>query len=142
MHDESTAQDAPALTAESTTRPQIGQAWQGGLYAGLCRGADGAPDYHLVLSEATPGQRMPWSSAMAWAAQLQHNGLADWSLPNRRESALLFSSLKHEIGDDWHWTGEEYSGSYAWSQGFDDGGQNNDHKGYEGRCRAVRRIPA
>ena len=127
--------------ADTTPTPRNRHPVQGGLYAGICRGADGAPDYHLVLSEATPAKDLNWSDAAAWAKQ-PHNGHDDWSLPNRRESALLFSSLKNEIGDEWHWTGEKYNGSSAWGQYFGTGGQNLSHKSYEGRCRAVRRIPA
>ena len=42
----------------------------------------------------------------------------------------------------WHWTSTQYAGvaSGAWVQGFDDGFQDSNGKGYKGRVRAVRRF--
>ncbi|QYG07153.1 DUF1566 domain-containing protein [Janthinobacterium sp. PAMC25594] len=43
----------------------------------------------------------------------------------------------------WHWSSTQYgpSSSYAWGQHFYGGYQTNFHKSYEGRARAVRRLP-
>jgi len=42
----------------------------------------------------------------------------------------------------WHWTSTQYAGyaSDAWGQGFDNGSQHGNDKGYKGRVRAVRRF--
>jgi hypothetical protein len=42
---------------------------------------------------------------------------------------------------DAYWSSTQYSDSYAWYQGFDNGDQYNDSKGAELRARAVRLIP-
>lgn len=49
-----------------TDLPRIGQAWpgQGGVFAGLVRGAGGAPDYLLILGPEYDGEltgRRPWT---------------------------------------------------------------------------------
>lgn len=124
--------------------PAIGAPWpgQGGLYAGLVRGTEGAPDHHLMLATALPPERMGWTQAMAWATGLQHEAHADWSLPTRRESAVLFGNLRDQFEAAWHWTSEEDEddASYAWSQHFDYGYQSSDVKICAGRARAVRRL--
>ncbi|MHC5351659.1 Lcl C-terminal domain-containing protein [Metapseudomonas furukawaii] len=40
----------------------------------------------------------------------------------------------------WHWASTQYSPNNAWIQLFDDGGQNDVHKGNACRARAVRRF--
>ena len=134
----------PAPTGTNPlTPPPIGHLWaaQGGWYAGIARGIDGAPDHHLILAQAKPTSDLAWQPALDWARHLHHRGHADWSLPTRAESALLFANLKPEFESSWHWTSEPYegSGSYAWYQYFL-GGQSYGSKSYEGRARAVRRL--
>jgi len=61
--------------------PALGQLWpnQGGIYAGLCRGLAGEPDYHLILATGKPRGRMTWGAGMAWAAKLKVDGCKDFS---------------------------------------------------------------
>jgi len=40
----------------------------------------------------------------------------------------------------WYWSSTQYSSHYAWTQGFDDGGQYYYDKKFEARARAVRLI--
>ncbi|WP_044872004.1 DUF1566 domain-containing protein [Pseudomonas sp. LFM046] len=63
---------AQSVMGELTVRislepPAIGQYWsgQGGVYAGLVRGEDGQPDYHLVVptAEAATAKEIPWGAA-------------------------------------------------------------------------------
>ena len=61
----------------------------------------------------------------------------------RREQSLLYANLKSEFEEAWYWSCEEHAsdGSYAWGQSFYFGSQSITHKSYEGRARAVRRLP-
>lgn len=106
----------------------------GEIYAGLILGKDGAADYHLFLQ---PGAAtgVTWQLAMDWAKKLGH------SLPTRAEQALLFANLKHEFEPRYYWSSEQAGPSSAWGQFFDDGSQHYDYRSYEGRARAVRRLP-
>lgn len=121
--------DVLATGTAPTTPPPIGHLWaaQGGLYAGIARGAPGQPDHHLILAASAPDDRLPWQAAMDWTKGLQHRGHSDWALPTRAESALLYANLKAECVAEWHWTCETYGGdgSYAWGQDFYDGYQDN-----------------
>lgn len=119
--------------------PRIGQPWPaGGIYAGVSRGEDGEPDAHLVLLAEKPEGDLAWQAAVDWA-----KGLGDGArLPTRFESALLYAHLQDQFETDrWHWTGTQYSASYAWGQFFDLGNQGISAKSYEARARAVRRFP-
>lgn len=138
--------DLIALRARiaSQTPPPIGHPWptQGGLYAGLARGVDGAPDHHLILANVMPSAPLAWQPAMDWAAGLTHGGFDDWALPTRAESAVLFAHLREQFEPRWHWTSEvdAEDGACAWDQHFDNGFQSTSHESYVGRARAVRRL--
>ncbi len=123
---------APTLQA-----PAIGQAWQGGIYAGVSRGEDGEPDGHVILLEAKPEKLLSWADAGQWATDLGDGA----RLPTRMESALLYANLKDQFEEDrYHWTGTQYSDSLAWIQRFGHGTQITSNKSYEARARAVRRF--
>ena len=108
---------------------------EGELYAGLLLGKDGAPDIHLVLLPGAAAD-VTWDQAKAFAVT------AGGELPTRREQALLFANLKEEFERRWYWSCEQHasSPSYAWYQDFYGGLQDDYHKSYEGRARAVRRL--
>ena len=124
------------------TPPAIAQEWvgQGGTYVGLSRGCDGEPDYHLIVGpELSPAN---WVGAKQQAAALEIDGHADFTLPTRREQALLFANVPELFKKDWYWSGEQHASfsGYAWVQVFGDGVQDGCLKGDEGRARAVRRL--
>ncbi len=123
--------------------PPIGHPWpeQGGTYAGLCRGRDGQPDHHLILAEAKPAERLSWKAGMAWAKTVSADGHADFDLPTRYESSVLFGNVGELFEPYWHWTSTQYSADTAFVQYFYDGLQDGYVKKYEGRVRAVRRLP-
>lgn len=123
--------------------PSIGQPWpaQGGIYAGIVRGHDGQPDQHMVLADARPSTRLNWQAAMAWAAGIEVDGHADFNLPDRYQSAVLFGNLDDQFDKAWHWTSTPDSEGFAWVQYFYDGIQGNRLTSSEGRARAVRLIP-
>ena len=127
--DRPTAEDQP---------PPIGCQWMGGIYAGIVRGRDKAPDYHLIVGDAMTGTAQ-WKAAMAWAASLGE----DWSLPFRTEQSVCYANVPELFEKEWYWSREEYAGdeSYAWYQNFSGGSQDYWGEDYEFRARAVRRLP-
>ena len=76
--------------ALATIPAAIGAAFAGGIYAGIMRGVDGAPDQHLVL---LPGaaEDVSWEAAGEWAKA------EGGELPTRREQRLLFINLKDQF---------------------------------------------
>lgn len=109
----------------------------GERYAGLVLDAEGYASHHLVLLPSQ-AESVNWTAAKDWAAS------AGGELPTRQEQSLLFANLKSEFMPRWYWSAEEYEddSSYAWSQGFVYGTQDNDVKSFEGHARAVRRFTA
>ncbi len=113
---------------------RIGEACRGGIYAGLTI-HENAPHELILL----PGEKesINWKDALDWAAQ---QGAA---LPSRFDALTLFENLKSEFKPEWYWTSAQHASapSYAWMQGFNDGGQTCLRTGYDFRARAVRRFP-
>lgn len=128
---------AAAVAALPVPAPgAIGSAFGGGTYAGIIRGVNGAPDEHLVLLDGE-AEAVTWDAAGAWAVSV------GGELPTRAEQRLLHANLPDQFKPDWYWSGEQYgpSSSYAWFQDFDNGHQGYYRKSYDGRARAVRRLP-
>lgn len=61
-------------------------------------------------------------------------------LPARTEALLMFSTLKHAIGEGILWTSTQYSANYAWCQLFYHGHQDFSHKDCDFRAVPVRRL--
>ena len=124
--------------------PRIGTYWpgQGGIYRGIARGPDGAPDYH-VIEHKDERVGIAWQPAMDWAQGLEADGHRDFALPRRPEQSLQFANGKGEFAEEAYWSCEQCAGneSYAWYQDFGDGFQIITHKDLRLRARAVRRIP-
>lgn len=114
--------------------PALGQTLAAGIFAGLTTRADGT-HHAVVLLADKPATDVGWRQAMDWAKGL------DAELPTRAASALLFANAKNQFEERWHWTADEFSGSYAWIQSFLSGGQNCYDKSFQARARAVRLIP-
>ncbi len=130
-------------TLYNATVQRIGAIWpgEGGIYAGVMRGRDGGPDYHLIVGPEYDGE-LQWQPAMEWATGLNVDNHNDFSLPYRNEQALLFANVPELFKQEWYWSREqpaEYAG-YAWVQLFGNGFQNCFRKGSEWRARAVRRL--
>jgi len=123
--------------------PQIGQVWegQGGVYAGIARGRDLAPDYYLIVGPEFDGQT-DWAAAGKWSAGLIIDGHADLALPFRKEQSLCFANVPELFKQEYYWSCEQLASpsDYAWVQGFDFGDQFNWGKGNHVRARAVRRL--
>jgi hypothetical protein len=110
----------------------------GEVYAGLSRDPDTGAWHHLVLLPATTDKDLKWQEAIDWAKSV------GGELPTRDESALLYANVRDQIDQDyWYWTSTPHASEpcWAWTQTFDFGIQNDFHKDYHTRARAVRRIP-
>jgi hypothetical protein len=107
----------------------------GEIYVGAIISADGSKNHNIIL---LPGESddVNWKYAMEWAVSI------GGELPDHCESALLFSTMKHEFKPEWYWLREQYTAysSYAWCQNFHSGGQDYYCKTFELRARAVRRL--
>lgn len=126
-----------------TDLPRLGAEWpgQGGQFAGLVRGTDGAPDYLLILGPEYEGE-LPWQQAMEWATGIEVEGHNDYTLPTRSEQAIAFGNRRDQFQRGWYWSCEQHAeyADYAWMQGFNYGGQDSNRKDIEWRARAVRRL--
>jgi len=141
--EDTTLETAPAVQTRAPSTPKIGEPWpgQGGIYAGVTRGVDGGSDCHLILAIEVPEKRLAWKAGNAWAAKLKVDEHADFHMPTRDESALLYANVRDNFDPSaWYWTGTQYSDDSAFDQGFDYGYQDYGGKKYEGRVRAVRRF--
>lgn len=138
---------APAVAAAvlfTASFPKVGDYWpgQGGKFRGICKGAEGQPDYFLIEHD----EELPianWQDSVNNAVALEIDGHKDFSLPNRAEAALLYANAKAEhLTDDWYWTSEQHASDpgYAWLQGFGYGCQYGGREDRDGRARAVRRV--
>jgi len=125
-----------------TDLPRLGTPFpgQGGVFAGLARGENGAPDYLLILGPEAEGV-LPWQPAMDWAAALDIEGHQDFTLPTCAEQAILFGTVGDQFHRSRYWSREQHAGypDYVWMQGFGNGNQDDGHKSYYYRARAVRR---
>lgn len=88
--------DLPNIT--SLNPPAIGQYWQGqgGFYAGLMRGQDDQPDYHLVVSAADIGE----AKAITWGGkgESEPGAESEWD-GQANTSALLNSAHSHPAAE-------------------------------------------
>ena len=113
--------------------PTIGKPLNGGHFAGITTNSKGQ-HYAVVLLDPQ-GSNLTHSEAVAWAAA---NG---GELPTRPVAAMVYANLKNLLREKWHWTADTLGASCAWICFFDDGGQDDGHKSYEGSAVAVKLIP-
>jgi hypothetical protein len=128
--------NAPEVIATPLTLsalPPLGGELDGGTFIGLTTSKDGK-HYAVTLLADKPEGGLTWKKAIAWADSV------GGTLPTRPVAALAFATSKDQFEPTWHWTADEYDGSYAWYQYFDSGGQYYYHEHYELRARAVRLI--
>lgn len=107
----------------------------GERYAGIVLAEDGEPSHHLILLP-DEADGLNWDDAKAWATD--HGG----ELPTRQEQALLYANLKAQFKPNWYWSSQahETESSWAWSQSFAGGTQDDYPKDDELLARAVRRL--
>jgi hypothetical protein len=116
-----------------STLPPLGGELDGGTFIGLTTSKDGKHYAVTLLADKTEGE-LTWKKAIAWADSV------GGTLPTRPVAALAFATAKDQFKPTWHWTADEYDGSYAWCQCFSYGNQYDGHKTGELRARAVRLI--
>ena len=138
--------DEPKIISPSvnlTMVPRIGEVWsdQGGIYAGIARGRDAAPDYHLIVGPEFDGQ-IDWVRSDKWATGLQLHGFSDYRLGYLKELALAFANVPELFKKESYWSCERHaSDSYdAWGQDFSSGTQGYWYKDTTLRARAFRRL--
>ncbi|ALY46406.2 TPA: DUF1566 domain-containing protein [Pseudomonas aeruginosa] len=149
--------------------PAIGAEWpgQGGIYAGLMRGHDGHPDYHLIVASAESGGELQWggygsksSATSKWdglantkalveegghpaaefAASVTISGHKDFYLPAQAELMLAWANLPEVFAEGWHWSSTQYSADSAFVTLFSDGHTHDYGKYHDFRVRPVRRL--
>ncbi|MDD0981684.1 DUF1566 domain-containing protein [Pseudomonas shahriarae] len=96
----------------STALPAIGTYWpeQGGVYAGVMRGEEGRPDYHLVVAQGDKGE----NSSVAWGSYGEDEPCAKYACDgllntaalahseNDHPAALWTANLSIEGHNDWY----------------------------------------
>jgi hypothetical protein len=152
--------------------PAIGTHWieQGGIFAGIGRGQDGAPDYALIIAadprgrfedrewgkygqdvvsagslHAGPGNTKAMAEAGSALAKdilaLDIGGHTDWYLPSQADMHLACANVRDQFEKgDWYWTSTQCSPYDAWVQDVEDGRSTIDLKDNEFRAVAVRRF--
>ncbi|EKL0657283.1 DUF1566 domain-containing protein [Pseudomonas aeruginosa] len=149
--------------------PAIGAEWpgQGGIYAGLMRGHDGHPDYHLIVASAESDGEFQWggygsksSATSKWdglantkalveegghpaaefAASVTISGHNDFYLPAQAELMLAWANVPEVFVEGWHWSSTQYAANYAFSTFFNDGYPDSYGKNGDLRVRPVRKI--
>lgn len=142
---------------------------QGGYYAGIVRGENGAPDYHLFAApEDASADEVEWgkygksikgacfvndgaantkaliAAGECPAAEACHayrgNGFDDWYLPAQAELNICFANAREHFVKEWYWSSTQSSGYSAWLQHFGNGTQHDGPKDYAYPVRAVRRL--
>ena len=126
-----------STTTQPTIRlsdlPAIGKPLDGDHFAGITTNSKG--QHYAVVLLPEQGSDLTHAKAKAWAKKL------GGELPTRPVAAMLFANLKKLLREEWHWTADTQGASFAWVCGFGYGGQNYDHKSFEGSAVAVRLIP-
>lgn len=99
----------------------IGEIWpgRGGIYAGLVRGDDGQPDQHLIVADVWSTDKHTWKAAKAWAAGMEVDGHADFSLPaDEREAWVLLAAMRDVLTERLPslllWLLKTKGSSFAW----------------------------
>jgi hypothetical protein len=115
------------------TSPEIGEAYEGGIYAGLSL-HDGLPVELVLLPD---DEELKWVDAVAWGEK------QGGSLPSRIDQLVLLQNLKSEFKERAYWSSEQDAGdsAFAWYQSFSYGDQFSYPKDGKLRARAVRRLP-
>lgn len=126
------AGSASLLSQLGLGEPQIGDEFEGGIYAGLTT-VDGKPARLVQMPESVDGN---WDYCMSFAKALG----AD--LPTPAEQTMLIENIKDQFEPSWHWSSTQHAdfSADAWNQYFDDGYQGCYHKSLIGHARPVRRF--
>lgn len=88
-----------APTIEPKQPPRIGEYWpgQGGVYAGLMRGTDGQPDYHLIVAADDDG----FADEIVWGGHGQDEPAAKSEWDGQANTLALVSSEHDHPAAEW-----------------------------------------
>ncbi|HBO3905360.1 TPA: DUF1566 domain-containing protein [Pseudomonas aeruginosa] len=149
--------------------PAIGAEWhgQGGIYAGLMRGRDGQPDYHLIVASAESDGELQWggygsksSATSKWdglantkalveegghpaaefAASVTISGHNDFYLPAQAELMLAWANVPDVFAEGWHWSSTQSSATSAFTTSLFGGNTSTTVKTRALRVRPARRL--
>jgi hypothetical protein len=152
--------------------PALGAYWaeQGGVYAGLVRGADGETDRHLIIATDPAGkfEGVQWGAygkridgadskhdgmgntrAMAQAGNttaaavlaLDIGGHKDWHIGSQADMHVAAANCPEAFDQvDYYWTSTQDDAHSAFCQGFEDGSSGWGDKRTQLRVRACRSI--
>ena len=120
-------------TIPFSSLPALGEALEGGIFAGVTTIKEGTNCAVILLPEQA--EKITWKKAMNWAEKI------GGELPSRPIAALLFANVKSHLKPKRRWTSEAYGASYAWHCDFGIGRQVIDLKSFEGSAVCVRCIP-
>ena len=90
MQTPATSLFATESVLSTTAPPAIGTYWneQGGVYAGVMRGEDDRPDYHLVVAQGASGE----NSSVAWGSYGEDESKAKYARDGLLNTVALASS--------------------------------------------------
>lgn len=72
------------------------------VYAGIVRGTNGIPDYHLLVPWH-PGEYPP---CLNWVDAVDFSSSRDEGLPTRREALIVVANVPELLGEHRYWTGD------------------------------------
>src|SRR5262245_60760740 len=106
----------PAPASALGVMPRIGAevAEWGGIFAGVSRASSPEDaDYYLIVGPEIDGTKT-WQDAKDAA---EHLGFGDFTLPVRKEQALLFANVAELFKAEWYWSSEQHASSSndAWA---------------------------
>lgn len=111
-----------------------------GGYGKELSGASSAWDGQANTAYLVRSNREHDHSAAQFCTDLERDGHKDFYLMARREAQFLEITLSDVFSKRYHWTSTQYSASYAYGMGFEDGWLDNHDKDHERLVRPVRRI--
>lgn len=133
----------PTATLRKLELPRIGEYWpgQGGRFMGILLDDDGGSEYALIKAEKEAA-KVTHAGALAFAQTMKADGHSDFDAPSPHEGRLLFVNGDGLFKKEWYWLKPRSAddSSYAWSQSFYGGYQNDYPMGHELRGCAVRRL--
>jgi hypothetical protein len=130
---------AQGITKLAFTRFEIGDRGPGG-------GIIFFADERMCMEVSGILGELSWDDAVAATRNYRGGGYADWRMPTKNELNLIYQNLRAKrignLGNAWHWSSSEYSGTNAWDQRFSDGAQYGNDKITTISVRAIRVFDA
>ena len=96
---------------------------------------------NIEISPKEYERELNWNDGMMYCQLLVIDNKNDWRLPTTEELNYIYNSKNDFVGS-YYWSSTKALSSYAWLQGFSDGGQSSltNTKGFSYYVRAVRSL--